>query len=85
MRHFSVAELTVIQLEHALDLHNQETAARINDRISRFTEETNDHSASVKWITLLTLLYLPASFVSVSVTPIKPNVYSDHVLSRSMV
>ena len=54
------------QLAYALDLQNQETAAKINDHISELTEETTDHSATVTWITLLTLFYLPGSFVSVS-------------------
>ena len=56
----------VCQLAYALDLQNQETAAKINDRISELTEEATDHSATVTWITLLTLFYLPGSFVSVS-------------------
>ncbi|CAF9911789.1 MAG: hypothetical protein HETSPECPRED_000445 [Heterodermia speciosa] len=51
-------------LAYALDLQNQETAAKINDHISELTEETTDHSATVTWITLLTLFYLPGSFVS---------------------
>lgn len=54
------------QLAYALDLQNQETAAKINDHISELAEETTDHSATVTWITLLTLFYLPRSFVSVS-------------------
>ncbi len=48
-----------------LDLNSQGTARDINDNMLRLTKDTVDDSAAVKIVTLVTLVYLPASFVAV--------------------
>ena len=47
-------------------MKNQYTAADTNNHVSRLAETTTRDTAAVKWITYLTLLYLPGSFVAVS-------------------
>ena len=37
----------------------------INDKMLRLTNDTVDDSATVRVVTLVTLIYLPASFVAV--------------------
>lgn len=56
----------VFQLTAALDLKSQATAKEINDNILELTKDTVDDSATVRVVTLVTLIYLPASFVAVS-------------------
>ncbi|KAF8246074.1 hypothetical protein K440DRAFT_685745 [Wilcoxina mikolae CBS 423.85] len=51
-------------LADALDLKNQGTSAKINERILALTKETVDDSATVRVVTLVTLIYLPASFIA---------------------
>lgn len=53
------------QLADGLNLKNQETAADINAHLLRLTRETVDDSATIRAMTLVTLIYLPGSFVAV--------------------
>ena len=55
-----------MKFAYALDLKNQYTAADINNHVSQLAEKTTKDTTAVMWITLLTLLYLPGSFVAVS-------------------
>lgn len=55
-----------MQFAYALDLKNQYTAADINNHVSQLAEKTTNDTTAVKWITYLTLVYLPGSFVAVS-------------------
>jgi len=48
----------------ALGLKNQVTAASINDKMLDLTNDTVDDSATVKVVTVVTLIYLPSSFIS---------------------
>lgn len=48
-------------------MKNQNVAAAINDSLLNLTEKTVSDSTTVKWITLLSLIYLPGSFVGVGV------------------
>lgn len=50
----------------ALDLKSQSTALSINKNIFSLTKDTVDDSATVRVVTVVTLTYLPASFVTVS-------------------
>ena len=54
------------KLAYALDLKNQYTAADINKHVSQLAEKTTKDTTAVMWITLLSLFYLPGSFVAVS-------------------
>lgn len=54
-----------MQLSVALGLKNQDTTVGINDKMLRLTNEAFDDNATVMVVTLVTLIYLPASFVSV--------------------
>jgi len=47
-----------------LTLKNQATAVDINHNMLLLTRDTVDDSATVRVVTLVTMLYLPASFVS---------------------
>jgi len=47
-----------------LNLRNQATAAGINHHLLTLTKDTVDDSATVRVMTLVTLIYLPASFIS---------------------
>lgn len=55
------------QLSDAFNLKNQAIAADINSHLLNLTRDTVDDSATVRVVTLVTLTYLPASFVAVSV------------------
>lgn len=62
---------TIELFAYALDLKNQYTAADINNHVSQLTEKTSElaektthDTTAVKWITYLTLVYLPGSFVA---------------------
>ncbi|KAE8147188.1 hypothetical protein BDV25DRAFT_143006 [Aspergillus avenaceus] len=48
----------------ALNLKNQAVANEINNRMLKLTNESFDDNATVRVVTLVTLIYLPASFVS---------------------
>lgn len=54
------------QAAYFLELRNQETAAATNRAMSELASKTNKDTTSVKWITYVTLIYLPATFVAVS-------------------
>jgi hypothetical protein len=49
----------------ALNLKSQSTAVKINHNIWSLTKDTVDDSATVRLVTIVTLIYLPASFVAV--------------------
>ena len=55
-----------MQFAYALGLKNQYTAANTNDHVSKLAEARTRDTAAVKWITYLTLFYLPGSFIAVS-------------------
>jgi hypothetical protein len=55
-----------LQLAVALNLKSQSTAVKINRNIWSLTKDTVDDSATVRLITIVTLIFLPASFVTVS-------------------
>lgn len=55
-----------MQLSVALNLKNQATSVDINNNMLSLTRDTVDDSATVRVVTLVTLIYLPASFVAVS-------------------
>ncbi|KAH6679448.1 hypothetical protein B0J14DRAFT_297870 [Halenospora varia] len=56
----------------ALNLKSQATAVKINRNIWSLTKDTVDDSATVRLVTMVTLIYLPASFVTVGLSPIMP-------------
>ena len=58
-----------MQFAYALDLNNQYTAANTNHHVSKLAEASSRDTAAVKWITYLTLFYLPGSFIAVSSEP----------------
>jgi hypothetical protein len=60
----------------ALTLKNQATSVDINHNMLLLTRDTVDDSATVRVVTLVTMLYLPASFVSVSLWKFK---FDDHL------
>jgi len=60
--------LTRLQLTNLLDIENQVNSREISTRILRLTQEGVDDNATVKVITVFTLIYLPASFMAVSAT-----------------
>ncbi|KAH7403386.1 hypothetical protein BKA64DRAFT_448559 [Cadophora sp. MPI-SDFR-AT-0126] len=51
-------------LSVALNLKNQSTSVDINHNMLLLTKDTVDDSATVRVVTLVTLIYLPASFIS---------------------
>jgi len=53
-----------LQLATAVQFKNQAIARDINDNMLRLTKDTVDDSATVRVVTLVTLIYLPASFVA---------------------
>jgi len=55
---------TVSLLAVALNLKGQSTALSINRNIFSLTKDTVDDSATVRVVTVVTLIYLPASFVT---------------------
>ncbi|MCJ1457002.1 hypothetical protein MMC28_007368 [Mycoblastus sanguinarius] len=55
---------TINLFAYALDLKNQDTAANTNDHVSKLAEASTRDTAAVKWITYLTLFYLPGSFIA---------------------
>ena len=58
--------LCAVKFAYALDLKNQNTTADTNKNVYTLTEKTTHDTTAVKWITYLTLVYLPGSFVAVS-------------------
>jgi hypothetical protein len=53
-----------------LSLKSQATATNINRNILSLTKDTVDDSATVRVVTIVTLVYLPASFITVRATPL---------------
>jgi len=51
-------------LADGLNLQNQDISAEINNHLLTLTKDTVDDSATVRIITLVTLTYLPASFIT---------------------
>jgi hypothetical protein len=62
-------QLTFMQIAYALDTKNQDAAAVLNGHMANLTTETMDDNATVKLITVFSLIYLPGSFVGVSRGP----------------
>ena len=56
---------------YALDLKNQLTTANMDEHVSHLAERSTYDTTAVKWITFLTLIYLPGSFVAVSWIPLR--------------
>ncbi|KAF7502289.1 hypothetical protein GJ744_006168 [Endocarpon pusillum] len=54
---------TVELIAYALDTKKQDAAAKLNEHIAGLTTETMDDNATVKLITVFSLIYLPGSFV----------------------
>ena len=54
-------------LTHGLDLKNGQVAAELNEHLLHLTGNTVDDSLTVKIITVVGLIYLPADFVAVSI------------------
>jgi hypothetical protein len=54
------------QLTNLLDVGNQANSREISTRILHLTQEGVDDNATVRVITVFTLIYLPASFMAVS-------------------
>lgn len=54
------------KLSNLLDLRNQQVSDEINRGMLQLTREGVDDNATVRVITVFTLIYLPASFIAVS-------------------
>ncbi|KAI4948625.1 hypothetical protein J4E86_007973 [Alternaria arbusti] len=57
-------QATLGLLTNLLDIENQANSREISTRILRLTQEGVDDNATVKVITVFTLIYLPASFMA---------------------
>jgi hypothetical protein len=55
------------KLTNLLDIGNQANSREISTRILGLTQEGVDDNATVKVITVFTLIYLPASFMAVRI------------------
>ena len=55
----------IIKNAEALSMKAQITAERVNDHLLHLTEETVEYSATVRIITVVTLIYLPSTFIAV--------------------
>ena len=69
-------------LTNTIDIRNQEQSADLNGHLYNLTQDTVDDSASVRVITFLSLLYLPASFVG---TLFGMNLFVFDTASRKLV
>ena len=58
--------LTYAQLAAGLNLQNQKKGLGFSNMMVGLTKDTVEDSATVRVVTIVTLIYLPASFVSVS-------------------
>ena len=58
---------SILQLSVTLNLKNQLTSVNINDNMLSLTKDTVDDSSTVRVITTVTLIFLPANFVAVGV------------------
>lgn len=66
-----------MQLAVALNLRNQSVTIEINNRSLDMNRESVDDNATVRVVTLVTLTYLPASFVSVRIQPVQCETFSN--------
>ena len=57
-----------MQLTNMLDLQNQTNSNKTSARILRLTHDSVDDNATVRVITVCTLIYLPASFMAVGIS-----------------
>ena len=57
-----------MQIAYALDTKNQDHAATLNELMADLTTESVDDNATVTLITVFSLIYLPGSFVGVSLS-----------------
>jgi hypothetical protein len=55
-----------LKLADGLNLRNQEISVKSNRHLVTLTKDTVDDSATVRAVTFVTLIYLPATFISVS-------------------
>jgi hypothetical protein len=90
--HLNAAEIlaqrvqaTLGLLTNLLDIGNQTNSREISTRILRLTQEGVDDNATVKVITVFTLIYLPASFMAVSHRASEPRFAPNTAHSRSLV
>lgn len=69
-----------LQLTNLLDIGNQFNSRQISEQILDLTHESVEDNATVKVITVFTLIYLPASFMAVSIhrRASIPNALADH-------
>lgn len=65
--------LTVTQVSSGLNIKNQRIAAEMNEHMLKLTEDTVDDSSTVRVVTLVTLVYLPSSYVGVSGSQARAN------------
>jgi len=59
-------------LADTLNLKNQDESAELNHHLYNLTRDTVDDSTTVRVITFVTLIYLPASFIAVCVSVNSP-------------
>lgn len=79
VRHLlDVAERLRIQTSDALDLKNQDVSAQQTQQLFDLAKASSRDSLSIRIITVLTLLYLPFSFVAVSTLWHLTRAYSLH-------
>jgi hypothetical protein len=74
------------KLTNLLDIGNQANSREISTRILGLTQGGVDDNATVKVITVFTLIYLPASFMAVSNKSLKinhPPALADQNVSHS--
>ncbi len=62
----SLCTNTKLQLATTVQFKSQAIARDTNDNMLRLAKDTVDDSATVRVVTLVTLIYLPASFIAVS-------------------
>lgn len=59
-----MSEIDISQLADTLILKHQQESAKTNNYLVRLTKDTVDDSATVRVVTFVTLIYLPASFIA---------------------
>jgi hypothetical protein len=62
-----VLETDISQLADTLILKHQRESAKTNNYLVHLTKDTVDDSATVRVVTFVTLIYLPASFIAVCI------------------
>lgn len=73
---------TIGLLANLLDLRNQSASDKLNNHMLALTQETVDDNATVRVITVFSLIYLPASFVA---SLLGTNLFSFQTSSRRFV